>query len=184
MDRYWLLTSTFYGNWLPGDPRGSVTSVRDEPGPRCRHNSPGSPVDGPMSGLYQSAQAALKCPPILLDEEKASVLASQFQETARYRAWWLLAFSIMRNHVHLVVGVPGDPEPGDVLGDFKAYGSRALNRRWGKPAGGTWWTEGGSKRKLPDEAAVLAAVQYVRDQEHPLLTWIAEDIGERRPSGR
>jgi hypothetical protein len=48
MDRYWLLTSTFYGNWLPGGPRGSVTSVHDEPGARRRHNSPGAPVDGPM----------------------------------------------------------------------------------------------------------------------------------------
>ncbi|HYH63802.1 MAG TPA: hypothetical protein VD866_03795 [Urbifossiella sp.] len=25
----WLLTSTTYGTWLPGDRRGSVTSVRD-----------------------------------------------------------------------------------------------------------------------------------------------------------
>jgi REP element-mobilizing transposase RayT len=184
VDRYWLLTSTLYGNWLPGDPRGSVTSVRDEPGARGRHHTPGTPVDGSMPGLYQSAQAALRCPPVLLDEEKALVLAAQFQETARYRGWKLLAFAIMRNHVHLVVGVPGDPEPGAELGDFKAYGSRALNRRWGKPAGGTWWTEGGSKRKLSDEAAVLAAVQYVRDQEHPLLIWVAEDLGERQALAR
>jgi REP element-mobilizing transposase RayT len=179
MDRCWLLTSTFYGNWLPGDPRGSVTSVRDEPGARGRHNTPGTPVDGPMPGLYQSARAAWKGPPILLDAEKASVLAAQFQETARCRGWRLLAFAIMRNHVHLVVGVPGDPEPGAVLGDFKAYGSRALNRQWGKPASGTWWTERGSTRKLPDEAAIRAAVEYVRNQEHPLITWVAEDLGER-----
>ena len=26
---FWLLSSTFYGQWLPGDPRGSVTNVRD-----------------------------------------------------------------------------------------------------------------------------------------------------------
>lgn len=26
----WLLTSTFYGQWLPGDERGSVTNVRDQ----------------------------------------------------------------------------------------------------------------------------------------------------------
>jgi hypothetical protein len=25
----WLLTSIFYGQWLPGDPRGSVTNVRE-----------------------------------------------------------------------------------------------------------------------------------------------------------
>ena len=25
MDRYWLLTSTFYGNWLPGEPNNPTT---------------------------------------------------------------------------------------------------------------------------------------------------------------
>jgi hypothetical protein len=29
MDRYWLLTSTTYDTWLPGDERGSVTRVKD-----------------------------------------------------------------------------------------------------------------------------------------------------------
>ncbi len=29
MFRHWLLTSTFYGTWLPGDRRGFVGRVRD-----------------------------------------------------------------------------------------------------------------------------------------------------------
>jgi hypothetical protein len=29
MDRYWLLTRTTYGTWLPGDVRGFVSRVRD-----------------------------------------------------------------------------------------------------------------------------------------------------------
>lgn len=35
----WLFTSTTYGTWLPGDPRGSVTRVLDfcieQPGARA-----------------------------------------------------------------------------------------------------------------------------------------------------
>jgi hypothetical protein len=55
--------------------------------------------------------------------------------------------------------VTGDPDPEKIEGDFKCYGSRALNRRWGKPVNGTWWTGGsGSKRKLPDERALRAAL--------------------------
>jgi hypothetical protein len=75
----------------------------------------------------------------------------------------------------LVVGVEGDPEPADILGDFKSYGSRALNRRWGRPASDTWWTESGSKQKLQDEAHVLAAIRYVMHQEFPLVLWVAAD---------
>ena len=78
----------------------------------------------------------------------------------------------MSNHFHLVVGVPGDPEPGKLLGDFKSWGTRALTRRFGQPLSGTWWTERGSKRKLKDETALQAAIQYVLfKQPAPLLTW-------------
>jgi REP element-mobilizing transposase RayT len=178
VDRYWFLTWTSYGTWLPGDERGFVSNVQDGPGPEVRHNLPGTPYDQDMPGLRHSARAALKCPPIYLVLEQAQQLLEQFQETAHYRGWQLLAVGIMRNHVHIVVGVPGDPDPSDLLGDFKAYGSRALNRKWAKPASGTWWTESGSKRKLKDEVAVREVVQYVRDQPYPLVIWTASE-GER-----
>ena len=122
--------------------------------------------------------ANLKGPPIILNKGHADVMLPQFCETATYRKWELLAIGIMPKHVHLVVGVIGDPDPHKVLGDFKSYASRVLNKKWGKPKSGTWWTEKGSTRKLPDEAAVLAAIEYVRNQENPLLIWIA---GEHPP---
>ena len=32
MDRHWFLTWTTYGSWLPGDPRGFVSQLRDDYG--------------------------------------------------------------------------------------------------------------------------------------------------------
>jgi REP element-mobilizing transposase RayT len=125
-----------------------------------------------MPGLVRVSRESLKCPPIYLASVHADLLLPHFRETAAYRGWTLFAVAIMANHVHIVVGVPGDPDPSDILGDFKSYGSRPLNRRWGKPASGTWWTEGGSKRKKTDQAARLEAVRYVRDQENPLVVWL------------
>ena len=183
MDRYWFLTSTTYGTWLPGDPRGCVTRVHDGEGPRIEHDLPGTPHDADLPGLRNSASQALRGPPIWLNQDQARVLLGQFQETAAYRRWCLIAVAVMGNHVHLIVGVPGDPDPSDILGDFKSYGSRALNRRWPKPVSGTWWTEGGSKRKLPDERALFAAIRYVQNQPNALVIWINEavnfDPGER-----
>jgi REP element-mobilizing transposase RayT len=182
MDRYWLLTSTFYGNWLPGDPRGFVSRVRDSrPEDPCtpvrkEHDAPGTPYDADLPGLYHSAQQSLRGAPIRIDAEQAHVLLKQFQETAAYRGWQLLAVAIMSNHVHWVVGVNGDPDPTKILGDFKAYGSRALSARWRKPASATWWTYGGSKRKLGDGQAVRAAVAYVRSQFEPLVVWLAPEL--------
>ena len=175
MDRHWLFTSTTYGNWLPGDRRGFISNVRDGPGPEVRHNRPGEAIDADMPGLERSARAALKCPPIFLVQEQAETVLKQFLETCGYRGWFLHAASVMANHFHAVVGVDGDPDPSDVLGDLKGYASRALNQRWGKPASGTWWTEGGSKRKVRDLAA---AIEYVRNQPHALAVYVAE-TGER-----
>jgi REP element-mobilizing transposase RayT len=188
VDRHWLLTSTFYGNWLPGDPRGFVSSVRDlregegESQSRREHDVPGTPYDNDFLGLYRSAQEQMRGEPIRLVLDQAVILLAQFQETARCRSWLLLAVAIMDNHVHIVVGVPGDPNPKRILGDFKAYGSRALTRKCGEPSSETWWTTKGSKRKLKDRAAVVAAGRYVRDQANPLVVWIdpefARELGE------
>ena len=190
MDRFWLLTSTFYGNWLPGDPRGFVSSVRDHrPGDpdylsRFEHDLPGTDYDRDMPGLFRAAEEAMKGDPVRVVKSQACVLLAQFKETAAYRGWGLLAASIMLNHVHLVVGVPGDPDPSDLLRDFKAYGSRALNKRWGKPRSGTWWTASGSKRILRGDSAVPDAVRYVtKKQWSPLAVWFGEP-GASAPGDR
>jgi hypothetical protein len=55
--RAWLLTTTTYGSWLPGDRRGSVTSVRDErPNDppsvvRIEHDIPGEPNEDAIPEL-------------------------------------------------------------------------------------------------------------------------------------
>lgn len=184
MDRHWFFTWTTYGSWLPGDKRGFVSNLRDGAGGYERHNIPGTPFDASLPNLENFARRHLKCPPIRLLLDQAEALLVQFQETADCRRRQLLAVGIMANHLHLVVGVPGDPKPADILRDFKAYGSRALNRRWTKPKSDTWWTDSGSKRKLPDEQAVLAAVKYVIEQEYPLVIWTAAIPELNLPGGR
>ena len=183
-DRYWFLTWTMYGNWLPGDERGFVSNVRDGDGPEVRHNRPGTEYDSNLPMLKRAARAALVGDPVRIVVTQAEALFEQFRETESFRGWRLFAVGIMANHCHLVVGVPGDPDPEDLLRDFKSYGSRRLNKAWTRPASGTWWTESGSKRKLPDDAAVLAAIQYVVDQEHPLVLWTTSVPELNFPGGR
>ena len=179
--RSWLLSNTFYGTWLPGDRRGSVTSVRDArpdeaPGDfRFEHDMPGDAYEEEMAGLHRAAEAQRKGPPVYLDMEKAQIVFAQFRETAAFRVRVLRAVSVMANHCHLVVQTADDPDPTRLLADFKAYGSRALNRRYGKPPSETWWTTNGSKRKLKDAAAVAAAIYYVLyKQPRPLVVWSPE----------
>jgi len=178
MDRHWLLSNTCYGNRLPGDVRGFVgrvwehRSLDPEQKPRVLHNGPGTPCDESIPGLEEAARERMRGPAIRLTREHAKALLSQFQETARFRGWTIWAVAIMPDHFHLVVSVPGDPSPSKVLGDFKSWGTRSLSTRFGVPKSETWWTQHGSKRKLPDDAAITAAAHYVLyEQPDPLLTW-------------
>jgi REP element-mobilizing transposase RayT len=134
-----------------------------------------------MPGLQRASAESMTGPPIHIELGHAELLLPQFRETAAYRRWELLAVAIMFNHVHLVVRAPADIKPKKILGDFKAYGSRPLTPRYGKPVSETWWTYGGSKRFLPDDRALAAAIYYVlHKQYNPLLTWSPEQ-GLRLP---
>lgn len=169
--RAWLLTWTTYGTWLPGDLRGSVSRVREGQGPRQYHNTFGTPYDGPMPGLHSAAEAALKGPPVYLNSNQAKRVLMQLIETAAYRHWRLLAAAVMRNHVHLVVVADDAAKSADLLRTFKSYASRALNVDNSEPICGRWWTTSASRRTLPDERAVAAAVRYVREQPGALAVY-------------
>jgi REP element-mobilizing transposase RayT len=177
MERYWLLTWTTYGTWLPGDRRGFVSDVRDEAGDKVLHNIPGTPCDNDMPALKAYAASILDEDAVWLDVAKAQAVADQLRETAGHRGWRILVLAVMANHVHVVVGVPGDPDPEKILGDFKAWATRRLKREW--PGRQHWWTASGSKRPKKAREAIRAAVVYVRDQPSALVVWIDPRVAAR-----
>jgi REP element-mobilizing transposase RayT len=175
LQRYWLITSTTYGTWLPGDDRAFVSNVRvDDQEHEVRHNRTGQEYDRNMRRLEEHARSNLGADPVILNRSQAQILVEQFQETCRIRQWQLFAVAVMRTHFHAVVGVTDDPDPEDILRDLKSYGSRAMNKRFGKPSAPRWWTESGSKRKLGTLEATIAAVRYVQQQPNPLIIWTAD----------
>jgi hypothetical protein len=147
VDRYWFLTWTTYGTWLPGDARGFVGHVWNEDGPRVKHNEPGTSYDANLPGLYDASRQLTRGDPIYLTAPQAQVVLADLHSSADYRHWELAAAAVMAKHVHVVVGVPGDPDPSRLLQVFKSYGSRRLNQQFGVPASKTWWTASGSKRE-------------------------------------
>ena len=188
LNRTWLVSSTTYGTWLPGDRRSFVGPVDGDLGYEI-HNIPGTPCDGPNERLAKWSYSQLKGAPIYLDRAQAEAILGQFRETCCYRQWRLLCASVMANHFHAVLTVPGDPPAEKLLGDLKGYGSRALNRIWGKPESGTWWTESGSRRRKQTERQILSAVRYVWNQKSWLSRYVDPDVPidwlqtTTRPSG-
>jgi hypothetical protein len=88
------------------------------------------------------------------------------------------AVAILTTHLHLVVGVKGDPTPTALLRDFKSYCSRASNATLVERTQAKWWAERGSTLLLKDQNNRARAVRYTRDQENPLVVWVSEEARE------
>ncbi|MBX3431920.1 MAG: hypothetical protein KF847_01105 [Pirellulales bacterium] len=175
---HWLLTSTTYGSWLPGDPRGSVTSVRERrPGDpttasRVEHDRPGEPWEPSLPGLHRSALGLLKAPAVVLNRSHARTLVEQCVATAGARGWQLCGVAVLATHFHVVVEAAEIVCGDKLLGDLKAWGARALTQRFGATRSGTWRPAGGSKRRKSDPRALEAAILYVLEKQHaPLAIW-------------
>jgi REP element-mobilizing transposase RayT len=173
-DRYWFFTWRTYGTWLPGR-AGFVGYYHTDDGRRVIDNIHGEPTTDVIPLLERYAGDIMTGEPVALTRPQADVLFNQLQETAAYREWVIDAVAVLVNHVHVVFGVPGDPDPSEMLGDWKSYASRALNRRFGRPHAPRWWADGGSKEPLRAEHNRVGAVEYVRDQENPLLVWLSDE---------
>ncbi len=174
MDRYWFFTWRTYGSWLPGEV-GFVGEYVTPDGRRVTDNLFGAPTTDPIPALEAYSRRVQSGDTVLLTLLHAESLLSQFHETAAFRGWGIDAVAVIPNHVHIVFGVSGDPDPSDMLRDWKSYASRALNRRHAKPTAPRWWADGGSKRVIRDEADRISRIRYVRDQESPLLVWLSEE---------
>ena len=177
---HWLLTSTTYGTWLPGDPRGFVGRVfdyriedeqTDQLASRVEHDQVGTEYDRDIPGLRRAALATMKGVPVYLSAEQCSVVRNQFLQTAKFWNWEVDAIALMANHFHIVISADESLPTDDLFRRFKSYASRELNKRWPRPKSGTWWTASGSRRRLPDERSRDDAIRYVLNQHQPLAIY-------------
>jgi REP element-mobilizing transposase RayT len=151
---------------------GNVRDLEDNP---VVHNTPGTPCDAAMAGLEKYVRHHMTGPPMKLDTRNAEAMIAQYQETARIRRWTLQAASVMQNHTHVLVSVIGDPDPESILETLRSWATRALKKIRPLPPNGTFWTAKGSKRKLPDGAALRGGgISVVKKQPSPLAVWYAQ----------
>jgi hypothetical protein len=172
MDRQWFFTWRTYGTWLPGAD-AFVGFYRTKDGTRQIDNRVGEAATPGMPALASYARDLLVQPPVLLTPEHAGVVLLELLRTCEYRGWQPVALAVLPDHVHVVFGVPGDPEPECLLREIKAYSTRALNRTVPKPQ--RWWVTGGSTRAVKGEESLRAVVCYINDQDSPLVLWLSAD---------
>lgn len=162
----YLITFACYGCHLHGAESGSVDRTHNV------HRTPVLEADFPRatagSGLMDQA-------PYNLDEVRRGVVLAAIQEECTHRGWSLLAAHVRSNHVHAVVGAEVAPER--IMGDFKVYASRRLNRMKVDEPGRKRWARHGSTRRLWKPQNVSAAIRYVvDDQGEPMAVFEALGI--------
>jgi hypothetical protein len=146
-----FLTWTTYGSWLPGDGRGWV----DDRGE----------IRAPNSRLAHSAAGLLRSPPVTLTPVERETVVRAIHAQCRHRGWILHVADCRTAHVHAVVSA-ADRAPETVLQHLKAWCSRQLSRAAQEPR--TWWTKGGSVRRVYDMRGLESVVAYVAEcQEKP-----------------
>ena len=131
-----------------------------------RHNAPGTPILGDRA--YGSG-------PYHLDQIRRDAVLEAIQEVCVHRGWSLLAAHVRSNHVHTVVEAEVPPER--VMGDFKAYASRRLNRMRLDAPNRKRWARHGSTRWLWKPQHVSAAMQYiVAEQGEPMSVFESHQL--------
>jgi REP element-mobilizing transposase RayT len=159
----YLITFTCYGTHLPGDARGSFDHVRAAG--RCS-----LPADAKNEAYHRRH---LRAKPYLLSSPRSRELVRDaVLEVCRFRSWFLYALQVRTNHVHGIVEADGPVS--QVLRDWKAYATRKL-KTFENRADGTYWTHGGSGRRILTAESLSSAIDYVlRGQGSPMQVYWAE----------
>jgi hypothetical protein len=89
IDRYWHLPWTTYGQWLPGDERGSVTRIRlPNHDHRTEEDQLGTLRTPPIRGLTEAATKALVGPPVLLKVPRGKTYCCSFTKPVNMENGW------------------------------------------------------------------------------------------------
>ncbi len=169
----YLLTWTTYGSWLRGDRRGFVGRVPDRNRGVVIHNQPAEPYDVDEPRLRAASAARQKGLAVVLNRHQSKVCVAAFREVADKYCVDIHAGAVMPTHVHLVVRTDQAEGPR-LLNLFKGISSRRLGQQFGRRPGGSWWTRHGSRRLLPDDRAIVAAIRYVLEQPQCLALFGSE----------
>ena len=162
------LILTFYGFWLPNDPRGSWSDrVRKYElkafGPATKVNTRRSLAREPFDpDLCDAMRYALKYRPVRINGEQARLVVSGFAQACVEANYTAHACAILPNHAHLVIA-RNDRPIEKIASHLKARATRRLNAANRNPLPRSPWAKGQWAVYLNDETSVKRAIAYTQN---------------------
>jgi REP element-mobilizing transposase RayT len=138
----YMVTWTTYGSWLQGDKR--------------RYVKDGS-ILPPDSEINEANLRNLQKPPVLLTPAQKQIVNQAIADKAEKLRQNILAVSIGRKHVHLVIAYDGTPIESSV----RHYKNASLVALRKEGFAGRVWSTGFHKRFCFDERALQNCINYV-----------------------
>jgi REP element-mobilizing transposase RayT len=146
----YFLTWTTYGTWLPGDARGW-------------HDGDGLWHSEDQDRTWES-NLRMTEDAVRFNKAQRQLVEATVARHCEIRGWMLHAVNCRTNHVHVVVTATGVVKQV-VLEQFKAWCTRKLKEQSPGLNREQWWTEGGSKREVYSEEAMIDLLDYVLNQQ-------------------
>ena len=165
-----LITFVCYGRHLHGSESGSVDR---------EHNLPGSPLLEVDSARTAAELELMDQTLYHLDPIRRAAVLEAIQEVCGHQGWSLLAAHVRSSHVHAVVAAEVRPER--IMGAFKTYASRRLNRMGLDEPDRKRWARHGSTRWLWKPEQVSAAIQYVVAEQGDAMSVFLSPAEPRSP---
>lgn len=170
---YHVTTST-YGTWLPGDPRGW----------RERHHRKhvegdykNPPPPGTGDALHRYAQSQMKHPPVRLTPSRRAVVGNAMVEMLVHQGIEVLALSMDAVHCHLLAKFPADHVRA-LVGRAKKHAAFQL-RACGHT--GKLWERFSHAAPIADRAHEVTAFRYIGNHtEKGVWAWTFRDDGDGR----
>jgi REP element-mobilizing transposase RayT len=110
-----------------------------------------------------------------LDKNNRKIVLNAILQASSFRCWDAYAIHVRSNHVHIVVS--GDAKPERIMGDFKAYATKAIKKNSPNPSvNKKYWSKHGSTKYLWAQESVASAIEYVKSRQGKAMSlWVALD---------
>ncbi len=155
---WYHVTSSTYGTWLPGDPRGWRSKGHKKHVDGDYRNPPPAGAD---PGLLEYCRGNLKDPPVRLTPPQRRAAGEAIVQRLLELGTEPIVMSVDGIHLHVLLRPP-DTKVRQWVGRAKKHAHFVLHRRWGMPK---VWQRGTGVRPIQDRRHQLNVFEYIRAHE-------------------
>ena len=151
----WHITFDTYGARLHGGERPTIRRADD---------AAETEIVGREDDLKDKKRRQMRGPPVHLTPVQQRFVQEQIPALCERGGWGYRICSADDDHVHVLLDINPATHGEKVRRLIKRWLTQALDSRWDRPQGGSWWAEQGSNIPVRDVDHLNNAHEYIEKQ--------------------